>query len=182
MSTCIRSDPWYYESMKVVIIVLDSVLFSHWVYRIYYKRHTIHPELMVTSWRWIGFGITGLCEGNPLVAGDFLYKGPVIRNIDVSVDDGLNKLLNEQPNDHWFETPWRSRGATVMIWTQLALCCDLVVGWGLLKPRSLISRQLKKGQVMACCLFGATAFRGYFVQIDRPMCQKLLIKGIGALD
>ena len=60
------------------------------------------------------FHASGLCEGNPLVTGDFptqnLSQRPVTRGFDVFFDMSLNKWLRKQSTRRWFETQSRSLG------------------------------------------------------------------------
>ena len=51
--------------------------------------------------------LLAICAGNSPVTGEFSSQRPVTRNFDVSFDLCLNKRLNEQSWDWWFEMPWR---------------------------------------------------------------------------
>ena len=55
--------------------------------------------------------LLALCEGNPLVIGDFPSQRPVTRSVDVFFDLLPSKWLNRQSKRQWFETPsyslWR---------------------------------------------------------------------------
>ena len=48
--------------------------------------------------------LLALCVGNSPVNGEFPSQGPVTRNFDVSFHLRLNKRLNKQSWDWWFET------------------------------------------------------------------------------
>ena len=53
-------------------------------------------------------------------------KGPVMLKFNVFFVVSLNKLLRQQSNFQWFETPWRLCDVTVMHYiyvASLCLCC-----------------------------------------------------------
>ena len=54
------------------------------------------------------FRVTGLCEGNSPVPGEFPSQRPVTLSFDVLFDLGPNKPLSKQLWGWWFETPSRS--------------------------------------------------------------------------
>ena len=51
------------------------------------------------------FRVTGYCEGNSPVTGEFPAQRPVTWSFDVSFDLCLNKRLSKQSWRWWFETP-----------------------------------------------------------------------------
>ena len=63
---------------------------------------------MMTSSNGNVFRVHGLCAGNSPVTGEFLAQRPVTRSLDVFFDLRLNKQLNKQSWDWWFETLLRS--------------------------------------------------------------------------
>ena len=56
-----------------------------------------------------------LCEGNSPWPVDSLHEWPVMRSIDNPPVASPDKQLNGQEGCRLFDTPWRSRGATVMM-------------------------------------------------------------------
>ena len=52
--------------------------------------------------------LLALCEGKPLVIGEFPSQRPVTRSFDVFLDLRLNKWMLKQSRRQWFETPSRS--------------------------------------------------------------------------
>ena len=51
--------------------------------------------------------VTGLCEGNLPVTGEFPAHRPVTRNFGVFFDLRLNKRLSKQSRRWWFEHKWQ---------------------------------------------------------------------------
>ena len=68
----------------------------------------IHELGMITSSNGNIFRVTGLCEGNSPITGEFPSQRPVERSFDVFFDLRLNKQLSNQSRGWWFETPLRS--------------------------------------------------------------------------
>ena len=54
------------------------------------------------------FRVTGLCEGNPTIKGEFLSQRPVAQSFDAFFDLCLSKRLSKQSRRWWFETQSRS--------------------------------------------------------------------------
>ena len=60
---------------------------------------------MMTTSNGTIFRVTGLCEANSLVTGEFPSQTPVTQSLDVFFDLCMNKRLSKQSQDWWFETP-----------------------------------------------------------------------------
>ena len=81
------------------------------------------------------------CVGNPSVLGGFPSRRPVTRNVGVFFDVRLNKRLNKQWSDRWFETPgrslWRLYNGKLLVkngfhwkrFTKAELCFSLLLVW-----------------------------------------------------
>ena len=67
--------------------------------------------------------VTGLCEGNSPVTGEFPSQRPMTRSVDTFFDLHLNERLSQQSWGWWFETPSRSlwRHCNALIWLSVVL-------------------------------------------------------------
>ena len=65
------------------------------------------------------FRVTGLCEGNSPVTGEFPSQRPVTRSFDVFFDLRLNRRLSKPTRRRWFETLSRSLRRHSNVWMNL---------------------------------------------------------------
>ena len=79
--------------------------------------------MMMTSSNGNIFRVTGLCEGNSPVTGEFPSQRPVTRSFDVFFNLRLNKRLSKQMGRRWFETPSGS------LWRHCNVNVDVMKVW-----------------------------------------------------
>ena len=108
---------------RTVLVILYHVNFnafaanqiSAWMSR---RKKVRVITYMMTSSNGNIFPVTGLCEGNSPVIGEFTSQRPVTRSFDVFFNLRLNKRSSKQSRRRWYETP---SGPTVATGVQQVL-------------------------------------------------------------
>ena len=77
----------------------------------YFDDWKVRHVFMMTSSNGNIFRVTGLCEGNSPVTGEFPSQRPVMRSFGVFFDLRLNERLSKRSRRWWFQKPscslWR---------------------------------------------------------------------------
>ena len=117
-------------------------------------RHMVRVLFVMTSSNGNTVRVTGLCEGNPPVAGGFPSQRPVTRSFDDFFDVRLNKRLNKQSicwrhyNAHHYATVmcgWEPRVVTSQAWTRQSHECHITS-----EVTSLVTTQIKQNITKPC--------------------------------
>ena len=105
---CVMGRP-YSIMQKLEIMVQDygCRYYQHPCRRTYARSPEWFSLYWVPWWRHqmeIFSALLAICAGNSPVTGEFLAQRLVTRSFDVFFDVRLNKQLNQQSRDWWFET------------------------------------------------------------------------------
>ena len=87
------------------------------------KRYWDQLGNWISSHHEILFTLLSLYQGDLMVIGDSLNKGPVMQSIDIFFVVGLNKLLNKQSSCFWFKMPLHS--CDILCFAYCEHCCGM---------------------------------------------------------
>ena len=111
--------------------------------------------------------LLALCEGNPLVTGGFLQKGPVMHKVLHFFIVSMNKLLNKQLSWWWFETPTYHINQTDWLHSPMDCTCKYspTIAYILLRLRYLLKETDSKRLIFHCIWTLSMAYMSSFISL-----------------